>query len=371
MKKYFLFFVISVTIFFAHALYTNHAIYGDGNGYYSYTQALFFEKSLDFDPIYKHLQSFPSHGRIFSRVFWGTKNNPFWIGTGITWLPSMVFMSFFSNNRFDLVYELGPGLSGIIFSVAGLYFLEKYLITKFSKKAVHYTILSIFFGSNIFYYTAFEPALSHQPAFFLVSLLLYLSGKERKNVFLMGLLSGLLSMVRFPDSILLIPVLFSLRKEISGWPYFLLGFLITVSPQIVNQAVQYGGIFVSPYLNGQSGTWQFAPYHLLNYLISSKRGLFIWCPILLLGTFGLIKSKSLIFLATLTLMWLVTSSWGPYLSAGFGQRLMYSAIPYFAIGIAYLFAKIKKDAEIILYTIPFVLLNFTLLAGFYILDLGR
>lgn len=371
MKKYFVFFVISIIIFFSHALYTKHAIYGDGNGYYSYTQALYFERSLNFKPVYNFLSNFQGRDYIFSRVFWPRQNNPYPIGTGIVWLPSMFLMSFFSADRFSLVYELGPGITGIILMTAGLYFIEKNLLRYYSKKAVFWTIIVLFLGSNIFYYTALEPALSHQPAFFLISLLLYLSGSKKPlNPFIVGILSGLLSIVRLADVILLIPILLSLKQNTKGWIYFSLGFILAASPQLINQSVQYGGVLVNPYLNGQSGTWQVNPFHSLEYLFSPIRGLFIWTPIFVVGIWGLIKLKAKNILFTFAAMWLVTSSWSSYLSAGFGQRFMFSSYPYLALGIAFLFNK-HKDLERFLYSIPFIVWNFTLLAGFYILRFGR
>src|SRR5205823_7581270 len=107
-----------------------------------------------------------------------------------------------SQNRFDLIYELGPGITGIVLIISGLYLLEKYLLTFFDKKTVFWTILSIFFGSNVFYYTAFEPALSHQPAFFVINLLLFLTTKKKRNIFIIGLLSGFLAITRIADIIL-------------------------------------------------------------------------------------------------------------------------------------------------------------------------
>lgn len=216
MKKYLIFFLLSILIFFCHAIYTNHAIYGDGNGYYSYTQSLFFDHGFNFDPIYKHLSNFKGRDYIFSRIFWdtsrgplGIQNNPYLIGTGILWLPSMVFISLINfifglhANRFDLIYELGPGISGVLFIIFGLFFLEKYLINFVDKKNASLAIILLYFGSFIFYYSSFEPALSHQPSFFLISFLLFWTFNlklNRKNFFILGFLSGLLAIVRIADN---------------------------------------------------------------------------------------------------------------------------------------------------------------------------
>lgn len=387
MKKYFLLFLLSFSIFILHTIYTHHAIYGDGNGYYSYTNALFFEHKLNFDPVYGFLSNFRGRNYIFSRVFWDTsyaqngliRQNPYLIGTGITWLPSMIFISAINYvfnlgaSMSSLVYELGPGITGILLIIFGLFFLEKYLLNFFSKRTVFWVILTTFFASNVFYYTTFEPALSHQPSFFLISFLLYWTYRfkpTKTNIFLLGALCGLLVIVRIADTILLIPVLYQIKpKGLYILPFFA-GFTIAVSPQFCLQKLMYGSVFSNPYLTGQSGTWQLDFFHTLEYLFFPKRGLFFWSPIFLVSLWGLIKSKSKTVLVSILLLWLVTSSWSAYLSAGFGQRFSFSAAPYFALGLAYLFERLD-DKNIFLYSIPFTLWNFILLIGFYVLKLGR
>lgn len=390
MKKYFVFFVISIIIFFTHTLITKHAIYGDGNGYYSYTNSLYFQKNFDFNPIYNSLSNFKGTKYIFSRVFWDTsyakggviRQNAYLIGTGILWLPSMFFISAVNfvfglgASRFNLIYELGPGLTGIIFITAGLYFLEKYLSNFVSKKIASYTIFALFFGSYIFYYSSFEPALSHQPSFFIISFLLFWVYKfkpKKINLFILGLLAGLLSIIRIVDILLLIPIfctVFEKRPKINNLLFIGLGGLLAILPQVAYQYLAYGNIFVNNYFICQNCAWKLSFPHFVAYLFSPVRGLFVWSPIFLVGIYGLVKQKKLVFLFSILLLWIVSSSWPAYLSAGFGQRFSFSVTPYFAFGIAYVFNKLQKS-EILLYTIPFALWNFILLVSFYVLRLGR
>lgn len=312
MKKYFLLFVLSLAIFLFHTTITKHAIYGDGNGYYSYTNSLYFQGNLNFDPIYNHLSNFQGKTGVFSRIFWDTsytkngsiRQNPYSIGTGLVWLPSMILVSIvnwlfnLNASRFDIIFELGPGIAGIFFMISGLCFLEKYLLSFFSKKAVFWTIITIYFASNIIYFTAFEPALSHEPSFFLISFLLFWTYKFKpsaKNFFILGALSGLLTIIRVADILLLIPILIHVlqsKPKIRLFLYGLVGFLLLLSPQLITQYLMYGNVWINPYLTGQNGTWQFKLFHLFEYLFSPRRGLFLWSPVFLLGMWGLIKSKS-------------------------------------------------------------------------------
>lgn len=366
MKKYFIFFVLSFSLFICHSIIVKHAIYGDGNGYYTYTQSIYFDKQLNSPKILDYLSNFQGRNYIFSRVFWNREANPYLVGTGVIWLPSMAFMSIFGTNRFDIVYELGPGITGIILMLAGLYFLEKYLLGKFSKNTVFWTILTIFFGSNVFYYTAFEPALSHQPAFFIISYLLYLTGKGKVNFFIVGLLTGLLAITRTADLIFLAPLFFMFKKPMERVLDFLIGFTIAIFPQIYVQKYLYGDVFTNPYLTGANGTWGFNFYHLLEYLFSPKRGLFFWTPVFLPGLFGLIKNNKTSIVVTLIAAWFIHSSWSAYLSAGFGQRFSFSAIPFIAIGLAYLYEKFDLKKKLTSFSI-FTVWNLLMFIGFYLL----
>lgn len=390
MKKYFLLFVLSVSIFFFHAVVTKHAIYGDGNGYYSYTQALYFQRNLNFDPVYDALSNFKGTKYIFSRVFWNTdyakggviRQNPFLIGTGILWLPSMTFVSIVNGvlnlnaGRFEIIYELGPGLSGILFILLGLYFLEKYLSNFISKETSSFTVLAMYFGSYVFYYASFEPALSHQPSFFLISFLLFFTYKLKltgRNLFIVGVLSGLLAIVRIVDILLLIPIFWQILKKKPSFRslcFLAFGGALAVLPQVIYQYLAFGNIFTNNYFICQNCAFRFDLSHLAAYLFSPVRGLFVWSPIFLLGLTGLVKQKRFLFLLPILLLWLVSSSWPAYLSAAFGQRFSFSAGVYFAVGLAYIFKDLSK-LERILYVIPFALWNFVLLVGFYVLRLAR
>lgn len=366
MKKYFIFFIIAWTIFVSHAIYTRHAVYGDGNGYYAYTQALFFDKSLNFEPVYNFLSHFQGRTGEFSRLFWDKTFNPYSIGTGIVWLPSMVLMTLFNTGRFSLIYELGPGLTGIILMLAGLYFLEKYLTVHFSKKTAFWTILILFFGSNVFYYTTFEPALSHQPAFFIISLLLYLTDKKNLNSFLVGILMGFLVSVRIGDAVLLLPILILLFRNKTNLKLLIPGIIAGYLPQLVNQYVQFHNIFNNPYLTGQNGSLDMRLINMASVLFSPKKGLFIWTPLYAVAVYGLLRLKQYVIIFAVFLSYLEASFWPGGLSAGYGLRVMFSAVPYLAIGIAEVLKRFNSRQKLETLSV-FTIYNLLLLCGFYLL----
>jgi hypothetical protein len=254
--------------------------------------------------------------------------------------------------------------------LSGLYFLEKYLLNFYKPHIVLISILTIFFGSNVFYYTTLEPALSHQPSFFIICFLLYWTNKfkfSNKNLIIFGLISGLFTTVRLADSILLIPLLFNLKLNYKRIMLIGFGFLIGMTPQLYSQFYYYGNIFINPYLIGASGHWSANLGHIFVYLFSFKRGLFIWSPIYLVGIYGLYKLKKRIILYSILLLTLIGSFWSAYLSAGFGQRLIFSATPFFAIGIADVYKKITLKNRSWL-SFFFISWNIFMLIGFYLLQ---
>lgn len=367
MKKYLLFFTIAVVILITHAIYTRHAIYGDGNGYYATTQSLLYEGQLNSPTIIDHLKNYQGRDYVFSRVFWNEKLNPYPLGPSLVWLPALTVVRLFSSDRFDLFHELAPGFTGIILMIAGLYFLEKYLLNYFHPKSVYLTIISLFLGSNVFYYSSFEPALSHQPAFFIFSYILYLSQNFNYsiiNILMLGTLFGFLPVTRIADSVLLIPLFFLFKFDLKKLYYFIIGFLIGLSPQLYAQYFYYGTVFRNFYVTEMSSAWSINLGHVYEYFFSYKRGLFIWSPIYLLGLYGLIRLKKKLVLFAITLLWVIGSFWSAYSSAGFGQRLSFSAIPYFAIGIAYTYEQLKTKNQLLL-TVTFIAWNIILLYLFY------
>jgi len=346
MRKYFFIFAICWVIFLIHAISIKHGIYGDGGGYYVYTQALFFDKGLNFGPIYNFMQHFQGVKGEFNRLFWDTPYNPYPIGTGLIWIPAMAVTSLFFQNRFSLIYEIGPGLTGIILVIGGLYFLEKYLQNFFSKKVATASVIAIFLTSNLLYYSSFEPALSHQPAFFIIAFLLYKTYKMSAsfhNYLLVGALGGLLFTIRIPDSIFLIPVIYQILENRPKFKFIIVSLIsagLFTIPLFWSYYIMTGNAFRMPYLTGDVGSFSYSFKNLYNFFFTAKRGLFTWTPVYLFAILGLIKSRKYIFILTLGLIIFVSSSWAS-VSVAFGQRFILAGIPYFAFGIAEIIKTVK------------------------------
>lgn len=356
LKKYLFLFAFLFSIYVCHTIITYQGLYGDGNGYYAYTQALFFDHGLNFQKVYSFLEKFQGPKGEFSRLFWYKSFDPYPIGTGLIWIPSVAIMSLFSSNRFSTIIEMGPGITGIILMLGGLFFLTKYLEYFFSKKISLIAVFFFFFTSNMFYYSSFEPALSHQPAFFLISFLLYKTYSMKKtfwNFFLVGALSGLLFITRVADSVLLIPIfvqLLKLKPNIKHFSVYVISGIIFTLPLLWSYQIMLGSPFKMPYLIGKNSAISFTAGAVFDFFFTAKRGLFTWTPVYLFGIIGLIKSKKTFFIISVTLIILISAFWAS-ISVAFGQRFVFGAIPYFTFGLAKLIEKAKTRTVSIVFII--------------------
>ena len=205
--------------------------------------------------------------------------------------------------------------------------------------------------------------MSHSYLFFLFSALIYLTIKwhktpKRKYLFALAFLFGLSVLIR-PTSILfgLFPLLYSndfkskfhLLK--SNWKSILLAFPIFVIPIFVQLAYWklYGGNWII-WSYGEEHFY-FTNPHILDFLLSFRKGWLIYTPVMFLAIFGLFKLKnsvkpmrlsvSIILLLT---VYVFSSWWCWWFGGSLGSRVMveYYALLIFPLASAiHYFRKIK------------------------------
>lgn len=367
MKKYFLLFTICCVLYVAHFIYSGHGIYGDGNGYWSYTHALYFQHNLDFRHIYDNLKNFTAYNKPVPRLTWnitptktGALPNHWLIGTGILWLPSMVLLNFLFNlcgaaiSPYNILWELGPGITGIFMGIAGCFFVEKAIATVWSKKVALYATLILLGTTNLMYYISIEPALSHSAIFFTNALLVYMWVTHRqyskKIWFVWGLLVGLSTIIRITGIFIVILPLYTLGTQIVSehhisqrvlvsFMLFSTGLGIAIFPQLVVQQIIYGSFLIQPYAVFYTEQQSISLWWLPQSLFSVERGLLFWHPSFILALLGLYKWQKknkwgLLFLIYPAAIMLAIGFWGGALSAGFGNRFFIEALPLLAFGFA-------------------------------------
>ena len=207
-----------------------------------------------------------------------------------------------SVDGFSYLYQSAIAIGSIVYGTAGLWLGFLTASRFYPKTALAATIL-IWFGTNVVYYMLLEPSMSHMCSLFAMSLFLYLWIQwrpvvERTHWLTLGLVGGLIAIVRQPDStILILPVLdLVLRRGLSRTitSRFLdmvmlgTGFLAVFSIQMAAWWLLYGSPLVSGYFYDDSQRFFWTMPKIGEVLFSLHHGLFSWHPIYLFGTVGLL-----------------------------------------------------------------------------------
>ena len=230
---------------------------------------------------------------------------PFFIPAHIGTLILTNFINV-APNGFTKPYEIMIGLSGMIYMIAGLFILKRFLDKYFRPKVVYFTLLVLLFGTNLYHYGTYDSGFSHTFSFFLFAALLYFLPKwynkiNFKNSIILGIISGMIMLVR-PTNGLVLMIIPLWGLSLTQLPSFLkkriqlfwqnklqiLTFLLTSMLILLPQ------IFYWKYITGQ---WLFFSYQgeyfdfanpqIGNVLFSIQKGLFFWAPVLLFGVIGL------------------------------------------------------------------------------------
>lgn len=360
---------ICFIIFLLHLIIVKNAVYGDGRYYYSTVRSLVIDGNLDYSNEYQYF------GIKESKTITGYLANKYAIGAPIIWLPAFFITHLFlQGNGFSLPYQIITGLTTIILTTIGLYFLYKTIRNYFPSKTSLFTILIILFGTNLFYYASIDTINSHGISFALTSIYFYFLLKKGviKNWFLLGLILGLAGLIRNQDLILCTPtiiMLFSQTKiinilrKLKALISFILGTTISFSLQIYLWFVIYGTFYKSPYLSKTEG-FSFLKPQILGVLFNKNTGLVIWTPIVALGIIAFFffknKIKNLIIITYFIEFYLVASwsSWDQ--GAAFGTRMLISVLPILAFGIAQIINKLSKIKYILIFLSYSIFVNFSL-----------
>jgi hypothetical protein len=236
--------------------------------------------------------------------------------------------------------------------------------------------LMVFWGTPALYYSTIEPLNAHAPGMLLTSLLVYgwlkLSnwGVRRAHApgwaggafsfFLLGLSAGLATLVRWQLALNVLPLGLVMAYRLARAPRsqwrnvlaFSLGFLAFVWHLMYTWNWMFGSPLVVPAeARGHTG-FLGPPVHLLKVLFSDERGLFVWSPLTLLATLGLIglarrhRQQSGVLIGVIALQALMNGGvadwWGGW---SFGMRRMTELYPIFVIGLAVFLSRLPPLAQ--------------------------
>lgn len=384
-----LFFFGCIFLLLGRLYKTGSAIGGDAVYYYSTLRSIGIDHDLDFknEYIFFHNQTsgftnnrkipvIPDKNKTTNKL-----PSKYPIGSAIFLLPTFLITHIILNgDGYNIFYQAVSALSSLIYAFIGLlliYFLGKKI---FSPKVAFLATIGIWLATPLVYYISMEPLNSQPLSFFSVSLFIYLWYKTRGNRTLLqwiilGIAAGLMSMVRFQDSLfLLIPIIDALISKTKSLSIliFLFSAAITITPQL--WANNY--LFGSPFINGYKGIG--FPYltspKILYSLFSSERGLLVWSPILILALVGLywfykkFKLIACLLIFSFLIQLYIVSSWAdPSQGDSFGNRILLNSNIIFAIGLMQFLETLGKYQKYILLLFSLLISLNGILAGLFVL----
>lgn len=399
---WYLFLLFNVVVLIRSGFYYGGFLRGsDGQFYYATARSLVFDRDLDFTNEYGSLTPFPEYldHEVTALSAVGRPGNKYPIGFGITAIPAIIvghFLAFFSGrflgvpypmDGYSLPYQLSVALGQLLLAFWGAKLLWAFLKQYFPAGISFISVISVWFGTSLFYYSAIFPFMSHASGFFCISALLYLTSKLNPGASIVdlvpiGALFGLAVIIRPTNAILFLPAmtLFFIRTSELSTVERIGDFLVISISAIGVAALQllawrsiYGSWFVYSY--GSEGFNWFNP-QLGNVLFSSNHGLVYFSPIVIVGALGLslmlldLELLGLGVAALLSLLFLThtNAAWHAWwFGHAFGARAFIEAAPLFAFGISNLYSRIVKSPASQIYTCS-ICIGWTLLLLFLYLS---
>jgi hypothetical protein len=263
-----------------------------------------------------------------------------------------------SPDGYTPYYQHAAGLAGLSYVVFGLWCLRRLLLRHFTPGVTHATLATLLLGTSLFHYATFDSTWSHAFSFAIFSLLLDVADRwsPERGAVAIGMLSGLIVLVRHTNVMIPIAVVATLamanrshgvRPQADRIRLTLTAAVIAtilMLPQLGLYESATHRWFVNSY--GSLG-FTFTSPHLAGVLVSSRRGLFFWAPVLLFGVVGLFMTPAslrrwlpataaiLVFHTYLLASWVIWE-----FGASYGHRGFVDVYPLFAIGLASFYTRI-------------------------------
>ncbi|HTU33385.1 MAG TPA: glycosyltransferase family 39 protein [Candidatus Acidoferrum sp.] len=373
-----------LAIFILSLPFVNPWVHGDGVGYYAYARSLLIEHRLDFAPDWKHAnESFISgredaNGRILADQYSATGHlkNLWSVGPSILWLPFLAvthagviiadhFGAHVAADGFSAPYRYTMALATCLYGFLGLWLSFCLARKYFDEKWAFLATIGIWGASSLAVYMYFNPSWSHAHSAFAVALFLWhwhrtQRGRSIGQWILLGLISGLMVDVYYPNGVLLLVPLIEAAmryaedfRSRSDWfahvarrlgmhVLYVAAFAVAILPTLISRRVIFGSPLQTGYYSAHS--WLWASPALLRVLLSADHGLLVWTPILIAACAGLVlflkvdrafAAKLIACTVAFYLLIAFYPSWDGLSS--FGNRFFVSLTSIFIIGLAAFF----------------------------------
>ena len=300
---------------------------------------------------------------------WALLNAPFIL---IGHLYAVVFD--FPVDGFSKPYQIAALCSSFFYTVLGVYWFRKVLLYFFSDRWTGFILIAVLLGTNYLHVNYQTPGMVHVYLFSLYAALFLQTIRfhqtyKLKNALLIELIIGLMIAIRPTEIVaVLIPLLWgvSSKSELlarfksvysNHRKLYLLAFLIAslcVFPQLLYWKLTTGSWLFYSYNNAGEGLDLFSP-HTFNFLLSFRKGWWIYTPIMFLATLGfyhVYRKNKPIFLALFSYFLLnlyLVSSWTTWwYAASFSQRAIEQSYPIMGITLGYFLISQRKWRGVVL-----------------------
>jgi hypothetical protein len=272
---------------------------------------------------------------------------------------------------YSLPYKWCLHIGSFLYALLGLWFCRKNLLLFFNETITFITLICIFLGTNLFYYTFAWGEMSHSYLFCIFSIYIYyvlrwFQLKKKRYLFIFSFLAGFAVLIRPTDVvILLFPVLYGVvsLNDLKQRYIFILNqiramltaifiFLLPILVQLIYWKT-YSGSW-TPHTYPEKEGFFFSDPKVYNFLFSFRKGWFIYTPLMLFSLIGILllwktaKEWLWFSIALFCVNVYVLSSWWDWGFGGsFGCRAIIQHYAFFAIGFAsfvsFIFSFAKKN----------------------------
>jgi hypothetical protein len=269
-------------------------------------------------------------------------------------------------------------LGSILYVIIGFWYLRKTLLIYFSEWITTFTLFSILFATNLFFYTYRETEMPHSYLFFLFSIFFFnvvnwYHHKKIKYLYYFSFIAGFVALIRPTDVlILIIPFLWEVSnfKELKNrlslfislkWKLLLAVFLFIIPflPQLVFWKI-YAGQFLFFSYGGNEGFFFLDP-EIFNVLFSWRKGWFVYSPIMILSVVGLFfmfkNWKPMFWPITIYMilnLYIISCWWDWGFGGGFGMRALVQSYAFMAFPFAFLLKSIVDIGKMFLKRISII-----------------
>ena len=358
----------------------------DAISYYAYLPAAFIynDLSLGFADNYKGPHKFifwPEKGPDGQHVIKTT------MGLSVLWLPFFVaghltaLITGADAGGYSGPYKFFLLISALFYLMTGLIYLRRIILTQFPDLVTSLILAGFAFGTNLYWYTLFQGTMAHVYSFALISVFVWYSmewheaigrrgekekgrmgeevngrrGDKRRvfDIVRLGLLLGLISLIRPTNAIIIIFFLFygvmsgkglknRIKELAADYRFILLMMLMAVLvwvPQMIYWKEVTGHWLYYSYGSGER--FFFGDPAIIKGLFSWRKGLFIYTPLLLFSFAGIIalwirrSPQALPVTVFVPLnIYIIFSWWCWWYGGGFGQRAFIDSYALMAVAAA-------------------------------------